>query len=114
MAKAVWFQALVTVIISCLAAIVGSRMSALSAALGGLACVVPNALFALRLHIEMRRPGGVLAHTVLVGEMVKVGATIALLVVITQNVRGLDWLAMIIGVIAALKSYLLTFLITRR
>jgi ATP synthase protein I len=114
MARAVWWQVLVTLLVACIAAVVGGRMSGLSAALGGLACVVPNALFALRLHIEIRRPGGAAVHTVLIGEVVKVAATFALLVLITQNVRGLDWLALIIGVIAALKSYLLMFLFIRR
>ncbi len=114
MAKAVGLQALVTFVVACVAAMIGGQTSGVSAALGGIACLVPNALFALRLHIEVRRPGGVATHTVLIGEFVKVAATIALLVLITRNVRGLDWLAMIIGVIAALKSYLLMLLLTRR
>ena len=114
MGKAVLLQALLTVAIAGVAALVGGRAAGWSAALGGLACVIPNALFALRRGIEVRRPGGVAAHTVLVGEFVKVALTIALLWMIAHHARGLDWLAMIIGVIAAVKSYLLLLLLFRR
>ena len=114
MATAVFLQLLVTLVVAGLAAIWGGIDAALSAALGGVACVVPNALFALRLQIETRRPGGATVHGFFVGEFVKVAATVALLVLIAQNYRGLNWLALIIGVIVALKSYFLMFVFVRR
>ena len=114
MAIAVLLQVLVTLVVAGLAAIWGGIDAALSAALGGLACVVPNALFAVRLHIETRRPGGVTAHGFFVGEFVKVATTVTLLVLIAHNYRGLNWLALIVGVIVAVKSYFLMFVFVRR
>ena len=114
MAIAVLLQVLVTFAVAGLATIWGGVDAALSAALGGMACVVPNALFAVRLQIETRRPGGATVHGFFVGEFVKVAATVALLVLIAHNYRGLNWLALIIGVIVALKSYFLMFVFVRR
>ena len=114
MAIAVLLQVIVTLVVAGLAAIWGGVDAALSAALGGMACVVPNALFAVRLQIETRRPGGATVHGFFVGEFVKVATTVALLVLIAHNYRGLDWLAFIVGVIVALKSYFLMFVFVRR
>lgn len=114
MAIAVFLQLLATLVVAGIAAIWGGIDAALSAALGGMACVVPNALFALRLQVEARRPGGATVHGFFVGEFVKVAATVALLALIAQNFRGLNWLALIIGVIVALKSYFLMFVFVRR
>ncbi len=114
MAIAVLLQVLVTLVVAGLAAIWGGVDAALSAGLGGLACVVPNAFFAVRLQIETRRPGGATIQGFFVGECVKVAATVALLVLIAHNYRALNWLALIIGVIAALKSYFLMFVFVRR
>ena len=114
MATAVLLQVLVTCVVAVLAAIWGGLDAALSAALGGMACVVPNALFAARLQIAARRPGGATAQGFFVGEFVKVATTVALLVLIAHSYRGLNWLALIIGVIVALKSYFLMFIFVRR
>jgi ATP synthase protein I len=84
----------------------------ISAALGGLACVVPNALFALRLTAVARHAtavgdasGGRHVAAFFVGEFVKVGLTIGLLVLIAVAYKDLVWLALIIAVVAVLKSY---------
>ncbi len=114
MAKAVLLQVVATLVVSGLAAIWGGMSAALSVMLGGLACVVPNALLAFRLHVQTRRPGGATVYGLLVGEFVKVATTVALLVLIAHAYRGLNWLALIVGVIVALKSYFLMFVFVRR
>lgn len=114
MAIAVLLQVFATCVVAGLAAIWGGLDAALSAALGGMACIVPNALFAVHLQIETRRPGGATVRGFFVGEFVKIAATVALLVLIAHNYRGLNWLALIIGVIVALKSYFLMFVFVRR
>ena len=114
MAKTVLWQFLMTLFVAGVVAIWGGIDAALSAALGGLACIVPNALFAMRLHIANQRPGGATVQGIFVGEFVKVATIVALLVVIAQNYRGLNWLAFILGVIVALKSYFLMFVFARR
>jgi ATP synthase protein I len=110
MAKAVLLQCAMTFIVATLAAMLGGVHAAVSAALGGLACVIPNALFALRLSVESRRPGGATVHGFFFGEFVKLAVTVLLLFVVASTYRELNWLALIVGFIAALKSYFLMFL----
>jgi len=83
---------------------IGGRRAAVSALLGGLACAVPNGLFALNLARLQRPPGGAKGHaaTLLVGEFVKVALTIGLLVLIARTVREVVWPALIVAVAAVL------------
>jgi len=110
MAKAVLWQLVATGVVAAVAAAIGGFHAAVSAILGGLSCVVPNALFAWRLKIETRRPGGATVHGFFIGEFVKLAATVLLLFVVASTYRDLQWLALIAGFIAALKSYFLMFL----
>lgn len=113
MGKAVLWQFTTTLVVASVAAALGGFHAAVSAALGGLACVVPNALFALRLAIEMRRPGGASVHGFFIGEFAKLAATVGFLFVVAWTYHGLHWLALIVGFIAALKSYFLMFVFDR-
>ena len=101
-----------TLVVAMLAGLWGLP-AAVSAALGGLACVGPSALFALRLSIEARRPGGASVHGFFIGEFAKLAATVLILFVVAMTYRDLNWLALIVGFIAALKSYFLIFLFAR-
>ncbi len=47
----------------------------------------------------------------LVGEFIKVAATLALLVIVAEAYRDLHWLALLAGLIVALKANLLVILI---
>lgn len=114
MLKAVLVQAMMILVVTTLVAIVGGVHAAWSAALGGLACVVPNALFALRLSLAARTTGGATAHALFIGEFVKVAATVLLLVAVAHFYRDLNWLAFIVGCIATLKSYFLMFFLGPR
>ena len=113
MAQAVLWQAVTILVVAALAAALGGGQAALSAGLGGLACLVPNALFAWRLSIEAKRPGGATVHGFFIGEFTKLVLTVCLLFAIGRLVHDLNWLALIVGFIAALKSYLLMFLFGR-
>lgn len=113
MVQAVFLQAAMTLVVAAVAAMIGGVHAAISAALGGLACVIPSALFAFRLTIETRRPGGATVHGFFIGEFVKVAATLLLLFVVATNYRDVNWLALIVGFIAVLKSYFLIFLLGR-
>ena len=113
MGKAVALQALMTMIVAAVAAMIGGRNAALSAALGGLACAIPNALFALRLTFASRTPGGATILGFVVGEFTKVAVTVLLIFGVARGYHGLNWLAFIIGIIAVLKSYFLAFVFRR-
>ena len=113
MGKAVLLQLAMTLVVAAIAAALGGVHAGVSAALGGLACVVPNGLFALRLAVEMRRPGGASVHGFFIGEFAKLAATVAFLLLVAFTYRHLVWLALIVGFIAALKSYFLMFVFGR-
>jgi len=113
-AKAIALQLFVTLAVAMVAAMLGGAHAASSAALGGMACVVPNALFAWRLSVEAQRPGGATVQGFFVGEFVKLAATVVLLFVIASVDHELNWLALLAGFIAALKSYFLIFLFGQR
>jgi ATP synthase protein I len=114
MLKTVYLQAIVSCGVALLAYVLGGALAAFSALLGAAACVVPNALFALRLTWQARRPGGADVATFLIWEVVKLGLTVALLLTIVLQYRDLQWLAFLAGLIAALKSYFVLFLLDRK
>ena len=70
-------------------------------------------VFPFRLSVETRRPGGASVHGFFIGEFMKVAATLLLLFGVASLYRDLNWLALIVGFIAALKSYFLIFLFGR-
>jgi ATP synthase protein I len=87
--------------------------SAVSALLGAACYLAPNAVFVLRLILATFRPQGAGAVTFLLGNGLKVLVAIALLWLLADLERGrLDWLAALLGLIAALKGYWLGLLFT--
>lgn len=83
--------------------------------LGGVAVAAPNALLALWLTLRLHRAGAVGAAAMAAGELAKLGLTIALLAIAVARWRAdLAWLALIAGVIAALKAQWLALWLTRR
>lgn len=111
MFRIVGLQLLATFAVALIAGLLGGADAAVSALLGGAACVVPNALFALRLALAARRPQGTDIAAFFVGEFIKLGSTVALLALIGWLWKDVVWLALIVAVIAALKSYLIAPLI---
>ena len=106
MLRVVLLQLASTVIVSGIAGLLGGVHALLSALLGGLCCVVPNGLFALRLFATTRKPGAANPMTFFIGEFVKIALTIALLGAVAWLYRDLNWLALIAAFIVALKSYI--------
>lgn len=111
MLRILGLQAVVVALVSLAALWVGGTAAAASTALGGGACWLPNALFALRLVLAARRPQGTSADVFFVGEFVKLGSTVALLALIAWAYENVVWPAVIVGVVAALKSYLIDLLL---
>ena len=111
MFRIVLLQILTTAVVSLLSAFIGGAPAAISALLGGAACFIPNGLFALKLSVASRRPQGTDAAVFLIGEFVKVVSTIVLLALVVAMYKDLVWLAMLVSIIAVLKSYVLALLI---
>lgn len=85
--------------------------SAVSALLGAACYLAPNAVFVMRLMLATYQPQGPAAATFLVGNGLKVLVAIGLLWMLADQEAGrLDWLAALLGLIAALKGYWLGLL----
>ena len=107
MLRVVLLQFSITILAGMVAGAIGGKHALVSALLGGLCCVVPNGLFALRLFIDARKPGGANPMTFLIGEFIKIALTIALLGAVVWLYRDVNWLALIAAFIVALKSYII-------
>ncbi|HEX7640758.1 MAG TPA: ATP synthase subunit I [Burkholderiaceae bacterium] len=107
MLRIIILQLAATVATSVVAGLLGGVPALLSALLGGLCCVVPNSLFALRLFAEAQKPQGANPMSFFIGEFIKIALTVALLGAIGWLYHGLNWLALLAGFIVALKSYII-------
>ncbi|WP_341646566.1 ATP synthase subunit I [Thauera sp. SDU_THAU2] len=111
MLKAVLLQLCATILaVAVSAALFGAR-GAISAAGGGLACVLPSWMFAVRLAAISRKAGTASVTAFVVGELVKVASIVGLLVLVWALYPQLHWGAMLIGLILALKANLFAFLV---
>jgi ATP synthase protein I len=107
-------QALLGSVVAVLTWTVAGADAGLSALAGAGTYFVPNMVFALRLYLATFRPGGSRPMLFLVGEMLKIGAAVGLLWVVAQ-VGGdrVQWLAVLGGLIAVLKGYVLVLVFGR-
>lgn len=96
-----------TVIITALAAgLLAGVRGAVSALLGGAVCVLPNLLFAWRLRLVANRPGASFSVNFLLGELVKMAATVGLLLIVAREYADLHWPSLLIGLALALQAML--------
>ena len=105
MLRLVSLQLIATAVVGVLAALLGGWPAMFSAVLGGLCCVVPNGIMALRLFASTKA-GGANPFSFFIWEFIKIGLTLALLAAIAYLYRDLNWLALLAGFIVALKSYI--------
>jgi ATP synthase protein I len=106
MLRVVLLQLATTFVAACIAGLLAGTPALISALLGGLCCVVPNGLFALRLFANARG-GGANPMSFFIGEFIKIALTVALLGATAWLYRDLNWLALIAAFIVALKSYII-------
>ncbi len=113
MFRVVLVQGVTTLIAAALAAAVAGTSAALSALAAGLACTVPNGLFALNLALLARRrqprgnapaAGAAMpsALPLLMGEFFKLLLTVGLLALLVRGYGDVVWLALIATVGAVL------------
>jgi ATP synthase protein I len=107
-------QALLGSVVAILAWLIAGVDAGLSALAGAGTYFVPNAIFALRLYLATFRPGGSGPVLFLVGEMLKIGAAVGLLWLVAR-VGGdrVQWLAVLVGLIAVLKGYVVMLMFGR-
>ena len=111
---AVGLQVAVVAVLAFFAGSVWGWENALSLAFGGGAVIVPNALFAARLAFQRGRPPESYLVVFFAGEFVKIGLTVAVLVLAARFVPQLRWLALVAGLIAAVHAPLLVPLLAAR
>lgn len=107
MYSAVLLQLIVFSALAALAAVGWGGEHGMHLMLGGLAAWVPNALFALRLSMGRGRGRESDIAVFFVGEFVKIGMTVGLLVLTVRYVPDLQWLPWLVGLIASIKAPLL-------
>ena len=109
MFRIVAVQCIASLVVAASAAAIAGSQAAWTALLGGLACALPNGLFALHLTYLGRlrqqpgaRAGSAGVLTVLIGELSKLALTIGLLALLVLGFRGIVWPALIVSVGAVL------------
>lgn len=107
MLRIVLLQLTGTIVTAAIAGLVAGIHGLFSALLGGLCCVVPNSLFALRLFANAQKLGAANPMSFFIGEFIKIALTVALLGATAWLYRDLNWLALMVGLIVALKSYII-------
>ena len=113
MRKIVFLQILTTLGIVAISALIGGENAALSALFGGLACDVPNALFALNLEIISRFSPKHSPVFFLIGEFIKIITIGLLLCLVVMLYRDLVWPALIVSIIVTLNCSFLGLLLNR-
>lgn len=91
----------------------GNSMSvALSALYGGAIIALPSALFAggIRTWLSKLQPG-VAVYGFALGELLKIGLTIALLWLAPRVVQPLSWAALLVTVVVTLQVYWIAFVL---
>lgn len=109
MKRAVLYQLAATLLVALAAAVVAGQHVALSALAGGLASLIPNLLFALRLALVVNRPGASYPVNFFVGEFVKIGATIGILAIVIRSWPGVHWPGLLIGLAIVLHASFFAF-----
>ena len=110
MKKIILLQTVATIGVAAISALFGGGSAAISALLSGIACTVPNALFALNMSILVRLNPTNSAFIFMIGEFIKLIAIAILLVVIVMLYEDLVWPAMLFTIIVVLNCSLLGLL----
>jgi ATP synthase protein I len=109
MFRAILLQLAATIIATLMLGLFAGTRGAISAALGGAICTLPNLLFALRLKSVASRPGASYPANFFLGEFVKIIATVGLLVFVVKIYADLHWPSMLVGLGLALQAGFLAF-----
>jgi len=117
MFRLVFLQMVLSVVASVVAAVWFGAAAGMSCALGAAAGVVPNLFFALSIALKTKiaHLKGQQAHPFgfLLGEMVKILASVLLLFAFAKWYPPLVWPAFIVGLVVALKAYLIALFFYR-
>lgn len=104
--RVVGVQLAVCALLSLLAWLFVGGSLALSVAYGGLAVVLPSALFARGMTSRLTSSSlGAAVTGFLFWELVKIGFTVAMLFMATTWIKNVSWPAMLVGFVVTMKVY---------
>ncbi len=109
MFRAILLQLGATIIATMIMGLFAGTRGAISAALGGAVCTLPNLLFALRLKFVASRPGASFRANFFLGEFFKIVATVGMLALVVKIYADLHWPSMLIGLVLALQAVFFAF-----
>ena len=110
MIRVVVFQGVATILAMIAASVFFGWRVALSAALGGLICVLPNLLFAVRLKIIAKfHSNASFRANFLIGGIVKVISIGLLIIFVAKGYAGLHWPSFLLGLVMATQAVLFAF-----
>lgn len=108
MRKVIFLQFVLALFATALGALMFGFVGAVSAALGGLVCLLPNALFAWRLSLAQSvvtaSQAGYRVAMFFVGEAIKVASVIGLLVAVWLLYPEAHWGAVVLGMMLTLQA----------
>lgn len=110
MITAVYLQIGATAMAVLILGLLVGAQGAISASLGGIACILPNAWFALRLGVVAKGDKAPsYAANFFIGEFIKIAATIGLLTIAIKAYPGMHWPSLLIGMAVALHASFFAF-----
>jgi len=109
MFRSLFLQIGASILVIVVAGFLVGAQGAISAGLGAFACIVPNALFILRLHSLAGRPGASYPVHFFLGEFVKIVATAGLLAIALVVYPEMHWLSLLAGWVIALQAGFFAF-----
>ncbi len=109
MFRAIFLQIGATFLVVVVSGWFSGAHAAISAGIGGLASVLPNAMFALRLSMVSRRSGASYPANFFVGEFLKIAATIGILAIAIRTYPDMHWLSLLLGLAIALHASFFAF-----
>ena len=109
MFRAIFLQAMTTIVVAMVASLLVGVRGAVSAALGGAVSALPNFLFALRLKFTASQPGNSYTENFFLGEIIKLVLMVGLLMFVIWEYADLHWPSLLIGMVLALQAGFLAF-----
>ncbi len=106
MMRIVGWQTLLAGVVAIGALLLGGQVAGISAALGGVVCVVPNVLFAIGFRMLERRKKQAGMGVFLVLEFVKIVLTMAFMIAAVWFYRDVSWVYFLISLAIVLNSYI--------
>lgn len=108
LAQIIMTQFAILVIVTLLAGLIGGFDSLWSAFAGGMVYLIPSALVVMQMLMRLYAGANASVASFFIGEAIKIGGSIILMGLLVRFAGdGIVWPALLIGLVAVLKAYVL-------